>query len=773
MDDLFSATATAEQQSNAPLADRMRPRTLDEVLGQDHIVGPGRLLRRAIQADRLSSLIFYGPPGTGKTSLARVIANSTRSAFESMNAVLSGVKDVRDAIDRADERRRLYGQRTILFVDEVHRWNKAQQDALLPWVENGTVILIGATTENPFFEVNRALVSRSRVFQLLPLTKEDLMKAARRALQDRERGYGRWQVRFEEGALEHLVEVANGDARSLLNALELAVETTPPSWPPPEGSEIFISLDAAEQSIQKRVVLYDKDGDYHFDTISAFIKSLRGSDPDAALYWLARMVRAGEDPDFIFRRMLILASEDVGLADPQAITVVNACAQAFDRIGLPEGYFPLAEAALYLATAPKSNSALAFFDALKEVETQEAEVPTHLKDGSRDKEGFGHGQGYLYPHAYRDHWVAQQYLPRGLQGRVFYTPSTSGYEASIRDQVLSRRELVAAMALEAAPDGATPEGLSWAAATRDREGWYKRIQSNHSSTLIQERDILFSHLTLQRHHRVLVAAADTGLLLWEAHRRTPEGLTAGIVRSEEARKALLQYGALFGEEEQPRLMVIAPAKNDVPSDRGPVPCYPRLPSPEEAQTAFDCATFDAIIGRDPWRSLQLPEGWEIERFFSEYFRAARDLLDAKGTLVLLQPLPSRGQRLAELVDRYRERWRETPLDLSAQEAFTEAEASFWAQTQFSWGQKEIEAGCSAAGFSFQIESHLHEEERLLTDRDLKTWFNVDRSSWGRWIGQRLPPKALQGILEALKAIAAHGPVLWRWESILLIARRGK
>ncbi|MDR0586481.1 MAG: AAA family ATPase, partial [Treponema sp.] len=341
----------------------MRPRTLDEVIGQGHIVGPGRLLRRAIQADRLSSVIFYGPPGTGKTSLARVIANTTRSSFESLNAVLSGVKDIREAIDRADERRRLYGKRTILFVDEVHRWNKAQQDALLPWVENGTVILVGATTENPFFEVNRALVSRSRIFQLKSLSPADLMETAKRTMADTERGYGRWNVTFEQGALEHLVEVSGGDARSLLNALELAVETSPwklhsgkssgsdgtsdgifgpgQSWPPPDGAQITISVKTAEESIQKRAVLYDRDGDYHFDTISAFIKSVRGSDPDAALYWLAKMVREGEDPSFIFRRMIILASEDVGLADPRAVEVVTACAEAFDRIGFPEGNFPL------------------------------------------------------------------------------------------------------------------------------------------------------------------------------------------------------------------------------------------------------------------------------------------------------------------------------------------------------------------------------------------------------------------------------------------------
>jgi len=400
----------------------MRPRTLDDVIGQDHIVGPGRLLRRAIQADRLSSVIFYGPPGTGKTSLARVIAHTTRSVFESLNAVLTGIKDIREVIDRADERRRLYGRRSILFVDEVHRWNKAQQDALLPWVENGTVILVGATTENPFFEVNRALVSRSRIFQLKPLTPGDLREAALRAVADRERGYGRWRVTFEEGALEHLVEVSGGDARSLLNALELAVETsewtvesgkwkmdeeergaeppvggeegsssqstihnplsTFPTWPPPDGARIRITLEAAEESIQRRAVLYDRDGDYHFDTISAFIKSVRGSDPDAALYWLAKMTAAGEDPAFIFRRMTILASEDVGLADPHALEVVNACAEAFERIGFPEGNFPLAHACLYLATAPKSNTTMAFFDALKEVR-RGAQPPAGREPGRR------------------------------------------------------------------------------------------------------------------------------------------------------------------------------------------------------------------------------------------------------------------------------------------------------------------------------------------------------------------------------------------------------
>jgi putative ATPase len=437
MKDLFQQAADRLLTAQAPLAERMRPRTLDEFIGQEHILGPGKLLRRAIEADRLSSLIFYGPPGTGKTTLARIIARTTRAHFTALNAVLAGVKDIREAIEAAQERLRLHQQRTILFIDEVHRFNKAQQDALLPHVENGTVIFIGATTENPYFEVIKPLVSRSRVFELKPLTPTHLRRIAKQALTDPERGYGHRNVVIEPEALDHLVDVSNGDARSLLNALELAVETTLPD----ALGRIHITLQVAEDSIQRRAVLYDKEGDAHFDTISAFIKSLRGSDPDAALYWLARMIYAGEDPRFILRRMLIFAAEDVGLADPRALQVAAAAAQAFDYVGMPEGQFILAECCLYLATAPKSNSTMAYFNALAYVEREQSgEVPTHLKDASRDRQGLGHGQGYKYPHAYREHYVPQQYLPNHMQGTYFYEPSDQGYERTIAERLAAWRQ---------------------------------------------------------------------------------------------------------------------------------------------------------------------------------------------------------------------------------------------------------------------------------------------------------------------------------------------
>ena len=547
--DLFSSSVS---HSEEPLASRMRPRTLDEYVGQEHILGKGRLLRRAIQADQLSSVIFYGPPGTGKTTLARVIANTTQSHFSTLNAVLSGVKELRTEIEDAKNRRDLYGMRTILFVDEVHRWNKSQQDALLPWVENGTFILIGATTENPYFEVNAALVSRSRIFQLKKLTDDDLMRIAHDAITDKERGYGRFSVEFEEGALEHLVSVAAGDARSLLNAIELAVETTPDSFPPPDGTRIYISKDTAEESIQRRAVLYDKEGDYHFDVISAFIKSLRGSDPDAALYWLARMVAAGEDPRFIFRRMIILAAEDVGMADPMAVQVAVADAEAFDRIGLPEGRFHLAHAAIYLSTCPKSNSSLGFFDALSDVEKEKAEeVPNHLRDPNRDSKGFGHGEGYMYPHSYKDHWVAQQYLPTGLQGKVYYKPSDMGYESRIRDDVMLRREAQ----LEAVTEDVYKENLTFSPGDKAREKWAERAMSGRAGTLLSLTKRLYSGLDILRSDNVLVLNASHGLLLWPLMNRNPEGLSAASVRTESDREIIAHFSSSLEELLRPLVIV--------------------------------------------------------------------------------------------------------------------------------------------------------------------------------------------------------------------------
>jgi putative ATPase len=429
-DDLFAHARAEQIRREAPLAARMRPRTLDEFVGQEHIVGEGRLLRRAIQADQLTSVIFWGPPGTGKTTLAMIIANTTKSHFAAISAVMAGVADIRRLIDDAKERRNLYGQRTIVLVDEIHRFNKAQQDALLPHVEDGTIVLIGSTTENPYFEVIPALVSRSQVFQLRPLTEDDLLALLRRALADKERGYGNWKVRVDDEALQHIARIAGGDARRALNALELAVTTTPAD----KQGWVHVTLQVAEDSIQRRALLYDKDGDAHYDTISAFIKSLRGSDPDAALYWMAKMIYAGEDPRFIVRRMIIFASEDVGLADPQALVVATAAAQALEWVGLPEAQYALAEAALYLATAPKSNSTSAYWKALADVEREgKVEVPDHLKDASRDAEALGHGEGYKYPHAFDRHWVEQQYLPDALKGRRYYEPGSLGYEKKIRE----------------------------------------------------------------------------------------------------------------------------------------------------------------------------------------------------------------------------------------------------------------------------------------------------------------------------------------------------
>lgn len=429
--DLFEYARSKSMTGEAPLASRIRPRTLEEVVGQQHIIGKDKLLYRAIKADKLSSIIFYGPPGTGKTTLAKVIANTTSARFTQINATVAGKKDMEEVVKEAKDSRGMYGKRTILFVDEIHRFNKSQQDYLLPFVEDGTVILIGATTENPYFEVNGALLSRSVIFELKPLEKEDIKTLIRRAVYDQERGMGAYGAVIEEDALEFLADMADGDARAALNAVELGVLTTGPG---PDG-KIHLTLEVASECIQKRVVRYDKAGDNHYDTISAFIKSMRGSDPDAAVYYLARMLYAGESVTFIARRIMICASEDVGNADPAALQVAVAASQAAERVGMPEAQLILAQAALYVASAPKSNSVtMAIGEAMESVRTVKASVPVHLQDAHYGGAGkLGHGAGYQYAHDYPKHFSRQRYLPEELGDTVFYRPTENGYEGRIRE----------------------------------------------------------------------------------------------------------------------------------------------------------------------------------------------------------------------------------------------------------------------------------------------------------------------------------------------------
>ena len=430
--DLFEYMRSQNMESEAPLASRLRPTTLDEVVGQQHIVGKDKLLYRAIKADKLSSIIFYGPPGTGKTTLAKVIAHTTSAEFMQINATSAGKKDMEEVITAAKNNQGMYGKKTILFIDEIHRFNKGQQDYLLPFVEDGTIILIGATTENPYFEVNGALLSRSVIFELKKLSKEDIRTLLVRAISDKEKGMGAYNADIDEDALEFLADVSNGDARAALTALELGVLTTDRS----EDGVIHITIDVASECIQKRVISYDKSGDNHYDTVSAFIKSMRGSDPDAAVYYLARMLYAGEDVKFIARRIMILASEDIGNADPMALSVAVSAAQAVERIGMPEAQIILAQAVTYMASAPKSNAAVnAISKAMNVVgRTKTPPVPTHLQDAHyKSAEKLGHGLGYKYAHNYKNHYVKQQYLPDGLTDEVFYEPSENGYEATIRE----------------------------------------------------------------------------------------------------------------------------------------------------------------------------------------------------------------------------------------------------------------------------------------------------------------------------------------------------
>lgn len=427
--DLFEYAREKQKETESPLASRLRPETLEEVVGQQHIIGKDKLLYRAIKADKLTSVIFYGPPGTGKTTLAKVIANATSAKFCQINATVAGKKDMEAVVEEAKRTRGMYQQKTILFIDEIHRFHKGQQDYLLPFVEDGTVILIGATTENPYFEVNRALISRSTVFELKPLSLEEIEVLIRRAVYDEKKGMGSYHAEIEADALQFLADMAGGDARLALNAVELAVLTTKRSV----DGMIHLTLEVVSECIQKRVVRYDKDGDNHYDTISAFIKSMRGSDPDAAVYYLAKMLYAGEDIRFIARRIMICASEDVGNADPMALTVAVSAAQAVERIGMPEAQILLSQAVLYVASAPKSNAAvMAISKAMESVQTKRTSVPAHLQDAHYGgHENLGHGVGYRYAHDYPNHYVKQQYLPDGLEGSSFYRPSDNGYEKKI------------------------------------------------------------------------------------------------------------------------------------------------------------------------------------------------------------------------------------------------------------------------------------------------------------------------------------------------------
>jgi putative ATPase len=619
--DLFEQHRQQLVQKNAPLADRMRPRTLGEYIGQEHIIGEGRLLRRAIQIDQLSSLIFYGPPGTGKTTLARIIANTTKAQFLSINAVLAGVKEIRESIDTAQKTLSLYGRRTILFVDEVHRFNKSQQDALLPHVENGVLILIGATTENPYFEVNKALVSRSRIFQLKTLEENDLKAIARQAINDKERGFGNRSVCINEDALEHLVKVANGDARGVLNALELAVETTSVG----DDGTILITRDIAEESIQQRAVLYDRDGDVHYDTISAFIKSVRGSDPDAALYWMAKMVYAGEDPRFIFRRLIILACEDIGMADPKALGVVMDCANAFDYVGLPEGRYHLAHACLYLATAPKSNSSMAFFDALNMISKEATDnVPDHLRDANRDKEGFGHGEGYLYPHAYRDHWVAQQYLPTDLQGKMFYQPSDQGFEKNIAERVTCMREAQ----IEAMVENEISDPLLSSGEKNDlnRGKWLERTLSSRGSHLGLIRDRIIQTCELQKGDLVLDLNARTGLLTFEVSRHTPDGGVWALVYDDKSYSTVQGMASKIDVLSRPQIVKTSWDTFDI----------------DLQNHAGKTVTFEKIVGRN----ILLHSQNKID-----LLNRIIPFLSKKGCLVLSETVPSEGQRLSQFIDK--------------------------------------------------------------------------------------------------------------------------
>ncbi|MCX7786332.1 MAG: AAA family ATPase, partial [Spirochaetes bacterium] len=655
---------------------------------------------------------------------------------------------------------------TILFVDEVHRWNKAQQDALLPWVENGTVIFIGATTQNPFFEVISALVSRSRVFQLKPLTSEDLRTIAYRALQDPVRGYGKYRVQITEDALEHLIRVSDGDARNLLNALELAVETTPKEFPPPEGEEIRIDRSIAEESIQKRAVLYDKEGDYHYDTISAFIKSLRGSDPDAALYWMARMIRAGEDPHFIFRRMLILAGEDVGLADPMALVVVEAAARAFDRVGMPEGQYHLAEAALYLATCPKSNSSLGYFDALKAVEEEGIrDVPSHLKDSSRDAVGFGHGQGYKYPHAYREHWVAQNYLPPELRGRVFYQPTSIGYEGKIREEILRHREALLTSVMDE-----WDEAFTFTPMDKSREEWIARTLGGGGRIQEGVRRKLFQLASLRRHERVLILGQGVRFLLPEALRQVPEGWVWATVKEKEERVPIDTLIGVLPEVEKPCIVTEQELLEKLTSTM----------IPGEGHT-FGTPTdqFDVLLGRGVisgrWRK-------DCEKDLLEWLNLLVSHVSSEGRFVLAEPILEGSSRL---FSSFHQEFNFDQLSKNLQDKLLQGEKEYYASLPQYLTKEQKETFLShlkGVGVSnLQEVEETFEEERQILERHVEEWFGVlwdpkkgsslpSRFSLASVLMKQLDPDEAQLVARWIKLNMPGKKLLWKNRYLFLHAR---